>query len=78
MHVEPRAKADENIFETIRAIALKRGLAVHELSAHHYEGRLFIELHLEVDEGSNLKDAHHTASELEEDIRAGDRSKRAN
>jgi cation diffusion facilitator family transporter len=69
VHIEPRAKADENLFETIRAIALKRGLAVHELSAHHYEGRLFIELHLEVDEGSSLKEAHRQATLLEEDIR---------
>jgi cation diffusion facilitator family transporter len=68
VHVEPRAKSDENLFETIRAIALKRGLAVHELSAHHYEGRLFIELHLEVDEGSSLQEAHREATLLEEDI----------
>ena len=46
VHVEPRARTDEPIFETIRAIAQRRGLAVHELSAHQYEGRLFIELHL--------------------------------
>jgi cation diffusion facilitator family transporter len=70
VHVEPRAKSDENLFETIRAIAQKRGLAVHELSAHQYEGRLFIELHLEVDEQSSLKLAHERATELEEDIRA--------
>jgi divalent metal cation (Fe/Co/Zn/Cd) transporter len=69
VHVEPRAKSDENLFETIRAIAQKRGLAVHELSAHHYEGRLFIELHMEVDEGSSLQEAHGQATELEEDIR---------
>jgi cation diffusion facilitator family transporter len=69
VHIEPRAKNDENLFETIRAIAQKRGLAVHELSAHHYEGRLFIELHMEVDEGSSLQEAHGQATELEEDIR---------
>jgi divalent metal cation (Fe/Co/Zn/Cd) transporter len=69
VHIEPRAKSDENLFETIRAIAQKRGLAVHELSAHHYEGRLFIELHLEVDERSSLEEAHRQATELEEDIR---------
>jgi cation diffusion facilitator family transporter len=68
VHVEPRAKTDENLFETIRAIAQKRGLAVHELSAHQFDHRLFIELHLEVDEGSSLREAHRRASELEEDI----------
>ena len=69
VHVEPRARSGEHLFETIRAIAQRRGLAIHELSAHHYEGRLFIELHLEVDEASSLHDAHEKATELEEDIR---------
>ena len=68
VHVEPRARNDEPLFETIRAIAQRRGLAVHELSAHHYEGHLFIELHLEVDEASKLRDAHRQATELEEEI----------
>ena len=58
VHVEPRAKSDENLFETIRAVAQRRGLAVHELSAHQFDNRLFIELHLEVDEGRAF--ARHT------------------
>src|ERR1700723_220223 len=70
VHVEPRARNNEPLFETIRAIAQRRGLAVHELSAHHYEGHLFIELHLEVDEGSTLRDAHRRATELEEEIQS--------
>src|ERR1700723_1554750 len=69
VHVEPRARSDEDLFETIRAVAQRRGLAVHELSAHQFEGRLFIELHLEVNEGSSLREAHRSATELEEDIR---------
>lgn len=68
VHVEPRAKVDENLFETIRAIAQRHGLAVHELSAHQFDHRLFIELHLEVDEASTLREAHRQATELEEDI----------
>lgn len=68
VHVEPRAPSNEHLFETIRAIAQRRGLAVHELSAHHLDGRLFVELHLEVDEGASLREAHHRATELEEDI----------
>jgi cation diffusion facilitator family transporter len=68
VHVEPRAKTNEHLFETIRAIAQHRGLAVHELSAHQYDGRLFIELHLEVDETASLREAHRRATELEEDI----------
>jgi cation diffusion facilitator family transporter len=68
VHVEPRARTDEPVFDTIRAIAQRRGLAVHELSAHQYEGNLFIELHLEVDERSSLRDAHREATALEEEI----------
>ena len=68
VHVEPRARTDEHLFETIRAIAQRRGFAVHELSAHQYEGRLFVELHLEVDENSSLREAHHYATQLEEEI----------
>ena len=69
VHMEPLARSDEPIFETIRAIAQRRGLAVHELSAHQYDGNLFIEMHLEVDEDSSLREAHRCASELEEEIR---------
>jgi cation diffusion facilitator family transporter len=73
VHMEPRARSGENIFETIRAIAQRRGLAVHELSAHQVDGRLFIELHLEVDERASLQRAHRLASQLEDDIhRAAD------
>ena len=69
VHVEPRAKTDETLFDTIRAIAQRRGLAVHELSAHQYEGSLFIELHMEVDERSSLRDAHREATALEDEIK---------
>ena len=70
VHVEPRAASNEHLFETIRAVAQRHGLAVHELSAHHLDGRLFIELHLEVDEHASLREAHRRATELEHDILA--------
>ncbi|MGC2333617.1 MAG: cation-efflux pump [Candidatus Acidiferrales bacterium] len=70
VHVEPRAPTNEHLFDTIRAIAQRRGLAVHELSAHQLDGRLFIELHLEVDEDASLRQAHRRATELEDEIRA--------
>ncbi len=68
VHVEPRAPSNEHLFETIRAIAQRRGMAVHELTAHHLDGRLFVELHLEVDERASLRQAHRRATELEQDI----------
>src|SRR4029077_9170182 len=67
VHVEPRARSDEHLFETIRAIGHVRGLVVHELSGDQYAGRLFVELHLEVVEGSSLREAHRHATDLEEE-----------
>ena len=69
VHMEPRAHAGEDLFDWIRVLAQRRGLAIHELAAHQLGGRLFVELHLEVDEKLSLRDAHRRATELEEDIR---------
>jgi cation diffusion facilitator family transporter len=68
VHMEPRAPVGEHLFDAIRAIAHRRGLAIHDLSAHQVEGQLFIELHLEVDEQQSLREAHRRATELEEEI----------
>src|SRR5579872_585326 len=70
VHMEPRAAAGEHLFDAIRAIAARRGLSVHEISADQLDGHLFIEMHLEVDEALSLWEAHRRASELEEEIRA--------
>jgi cation diffusion facilitator family transporter len=69
VHMEPRAQPGEHLFDAIRAAAQRRGLAIHELSAHQLGERLFIDLHLEVDERLSLREAHRRASELEDDIR---------
>lgn len=70
VHMEPRAAAGETLFDAIRALAARRGLSVHEISADQLNGQLFIEMHLEVDEHSTLREAHRRATELEEEIRA--------
>ena len=69
VHMEPRAQAGEHLFDAIRAAAQRRGLAIHELSAHQLDGDLFIDLHLEVDEHLSLREAHRQATNLEEEIR---------
>jgi divalent metal cation (Fe/Co/Zn/Cd) transporter len=69
VHAEPRAPRGEPFFDSIRAVAQKRGLAIHELSAQQGSGRLFVELHLEVDPNLSLKEAHARATELENEIR---------
>jgi len=70
VHAEPRAPRGEHLFEAIRAVAQRMGLAIHDLSALQQKNQLFIELHLEVDENLSLRDAHRQASDLEEGIRA--------
>ena len=70
VHIEPRAPSGEHLFETIRALAQRRGLGVHSLSADQFDGHLFVELHLEVSDSSTLREAHRQATLLEEDIRA--------
>jgi cation diffusion facilitator family transporter len=69
VHAEPRAPQGEHLFEAIRAVAQRMGLAIHDVTALQHAGQLFIELHLEVDENSSLREAHRQASELEEGIR---------
>ena len=68
VHMEPRAHSGEQLFDVVRAIAQRRALAVHELSAHQVDGRVFLELHLEVDEKLTLREAHRRATELEHDV----------
>ena len=69
VHMEPKAQAGEHVFDAIRAVAQRQGLAIHELSAYQLDERLFIDLHLEVDEHLSLREAHRRASGLEEEIR---------
>src|SRR2546422_2145274 len=69
VHAEPRAPQGEHLFEAIRAAAQELVLAIHDLHALQQDGRLFIELHLEVEENLSLREAHRQASELEDKIR---------
>src|SRR5262249_50255059 len=69
VHVEPRAPQGEPFFDSIRAVAQKMGLAIHDSSAQQNKDQLFVELHLEVDPHLGLKEAHGQATALEEAIR---------
>jgi cation diffusion facilitator family transporter len=69
VHAEPRAPQGEHLFEAIRAVAQRMGLAIHDVTALQHNGQLFIELHLEVDENLSLREAHRQATELEDEVR---------
>jgi cation diffusion facilitator family transporter len=68
VHAEPRAPKGEPFFDSMRAVAQRKGLAIHDLSAQQSNGSLFVELHLEVDPHLSLKEAHRQATELEKEI----------
>jgi len=70
VHTEPRAPENEDLFESIQALAQRMGHPIHDISAYQQDNNIFVELHLEVDENLSLGDAHRQASELEEAIRA--------
>lgn len=65
----PRALHTENIFDRIRAAALKHNLMVHDVSVQDLGGRLHVEQHIELDENLPLLEAHDHVTALEEDIR---------
>ncbi len=69
VHVEPHRDSTEDLFDVIRAVALRADMPIHEISAQQLDGRLFVDLHLEVDERLSLRQAHHRATQLEESIR---------
>src|SRR5215468_5189106 len=68
VHAEPQAPSAENLLEAIRATSQRLGYAIHDLSVHQQEDKLFVELHLEVDEKLALREAHRQATELEDAI----------
>src|SRR5436190_12200501 len=70
VHAEPQAPPAENLLESIRATAQRMGHAIHELSVQQQGETLFVELHLEVNDGLSLRNAHAQATALEEAILA--------
>jgi len=70
VHTEPRAPDNEDLFESIRAVAQRMGHPIHDITAFQQDGNVFVELHLEVDENLSLGEAHRRATELEDAIRA--------
>lgn len=69
VHTVPRAAAEENLFERLRAVALRNNLMVHEVTVQDLGGRLHVEQHLELDENLKLLDAHERVTALESEMR---------
>ncbi len=58
-----------NLFESIRAIAQRSNVSVHDLSIYDLAGELNVELHVEVEEHLSLKQAHDWVSAIEAEIK---------
>ncbi len=69
VHSIPRAVNTENIFDRIRAAALRSNLMIHDVSVQDLGGSLHVELHVELDETMSLFQAHERVTFLENDIR---------
>ena len=68
IHTEPRPPREGDLFEQVKWIARRNNLAVHDLIAHEVDGQLTLDLHLEVDQGLTLDQAHEKANVLEAGI----------
>jgi divalent metal cation (Fe/Co/Zn/Cd) transporter len=53
----------------IRAVAYRNQMSVHNISMHEDESRVYVDLHLEVDDHFSLQQAHAMASHIERDLR---------
>ena len=69
VHIDPRQTEEgESAIDVIRMIADRRELKVHDIRVYDVRGQLSVDLHVEVSEELNLKEAHQRVSELEADI----------
>lgn len=68
IHTVPRETRAESIFDRVRAAAARNNVSVHELSIQSHNGRLRVELHVEIEENVKLSDAHGFVSLLEAEI----------
>ena len=68
IHTEPQPPREGDLFEKVKWIARRKNLAVHDLLVHEVDGRLTLDLHLEVDRELTLDQAHEKANLLESGI----------
>jgi len=69
VHVDPVAGETETLVQAVSAVAAQLGARVHNIHAHDVWGRLYVSLHLEVDDSLTLGAAHVLADRFEEAVR---------
>lgn len=70
VHVEPAPAGPEGLLATVRLLAARHGLGAHAIRTHGEEGRVSMELHLEVDERLSVREAHDLVDAFERDLHA--------
>lgn len=69
IHTDPKEVEREAMAKRIRAVAYRNQMSVHNIALHENRGRVFVDLHLEVDDHFSLAQAHEMASHIEKDLR---------
>ena len=69
IHTTPREPPPEDVVEKIRSVAHRRNFLVHEVTAYEVDGRLNVNMDLEVDPNLRLSEAHDQATQLEKEIK---------
>ena len=69
VHVEPVAAGNEDLLTTVRLIATRYSLVAHNACVYDIDGARCVELHVEVPEGLQLREAHDRVSMFESDLR---------
>lgn len=70
VHTDPREDERETLARRIRSVANRNQMAVHNILLHDENGRVAVDLHLEVDDHLSLRQAHDLASHVEKDLLA--------
>jgi len=69
IHTDPREVEREAMAKRIRAVAYRDQMCVHNISMHEDRNRIYLDLHLEVDDHLSLQQAHEMATHIEKDLR---------
>lgn len=70
VHVSPVPGTNESLLTSIRILAARHDLGVHDLHLHDNEGRQSLHMHVEVSESLSLAEAHSTVTVFETALRA--------
>jgi divalent metal cation (Fe/Co/Zn/Cd) transporter len=69
IHTDPREVERETLAKRIRAVAYRNQMCVHNISMHEDRDRVYVDLHLEVDDHLSLQQAHDMATHIEKDLK---------